>query len=486
MYTETCEATRLRDEQPEEIMVLKMGCLDKHLMNAGALMKVFGEADKTVVEKAVQAVSSLSGFSNCNDVEALQSRIPPPKDEQTKNKVAAIREKLAEVEALEKTGKYRKGLNLVRKLEEEAKAVDYRPVQAELMYLLGVILSRTGNNKVAETALYDAARAAGDSKDVLLAAKALTWKVWVVGYLQANYKEALALGEAAEILLDLSGNDDAIRSRLLHHIVVVLAAQGKYDKAQEYSLRSLAIRTRFLGNEHPQVAASLNSAGLIFSAQGKFEKALEYLQKSLAIMEKTLGPAHPNVSAALANIGRELYMKGEYESALEYLQKSLAIDEKALGPEHPDVASSLNNLGALFQGQGKYDKAIDYFRKALAIREKTLVPEHPLVAETLSDIGKVFVGLGRPEQSLKPLERVALICKKKLCDPYPYGHGLFGLAQALVATGGDKARAIKLAKQAQKVFGKTPKAFMKELEEVDEWLKKHDSSNQRSVSAAKR
>ena len=42
-----------------------------------------------------------------------------------------------------------------------------------------------------------------------------------------------------------------------------------------------------------------------------------------------------------------------------------------------------------------------------------------------------------------------------------------------MATGGDKERAIKLAKQAREIFGKTPKAFKKELEEVNTWLQKH-------------
>ena len=121
-------------------MDLKMGCLNKHLMNAAALARVFAEADKTVVEKSVQAVSSLSGFSNCNDVEALRSRIPPPKDEKTKKRVESIRDKLAEVEAFSKTGKYREGLKLVQELEQDSMAVDYRPVQAEVFYYLGDLL----------------------------------------------------------------------------------------------------------------------------------------------------------------------------------------------------------------------------------------------------------------------------------------------------------------------------------------------------------
>ena len=86
-------------------------------------------------------------FPTVNDVEALRSRIPPPKDEQTKQKVAAIREKLAKVEALEKTGRYSEGLTLAKKLRLEVQQVDYRPVQAEVLYWLGNIYDRVGEHK---------------------------------------------------------------------------------------------------------------------------------------------------------------------------------------------------------------------------------------------------------------------------------------------------------------------------------------------------
>ena len=127
-----------------------MGCLNKHLKNAGALIGVFADADKTVVEKAIQAVLSLSDFSNCHDAESLRSRIPLPKNEQIKNKVEAIRDKLAHVEALAKASKYKKGLELTKMLVEQAKAVKYRPVQAEVLYWLGYLYDKKADYESAK------------------------------------------------------------------------------------------------------------------------------------------------------------------------------------------------------------------------------------------------------------------------------------------------------------------------------------------------
>ena len=96
------------------------------------------------------------------------------------------------------------------------------------------------------------------------------------------------------------------------------------------------------------------------------------------------------------------------------------------------------------------------------------------MAEILVAIGDVSISQGKPKQALEPLERTVAICEKASCNSDPHGRALFDLARVLVVTGGDKGRAIRLSKQAQEIFSKTPKRFTKELKQVDAWLKRHD------------
>ena len=123
---------------------LRMVCLKSRKQELKALSSVFTKADSGVVEKAVKASSSLTGIAVCADEQSLRRPYPPPKTEEAKIKVAAIREKLAEVEALEKTGKYQRGLELADKAKEEADATDYKPVQSESLYWVGKLLERVG------------------------------------------------------------------------------------------------------------------------------------------------------------------------------------------------------------------------------------------------------------------------------------------------------------------------------------------------------
>jgi hypothetical protein len=111
-------------------------------------------------------------------------------------------------------------------------------------------------------------------------------------------------------------------------------------------------------------------------------------KRSLAIREKAPGPNHPDIATPLNNLA-ELYRLGE-----PLYHRSLAIRDKVLGPGHPDVATSLNNLAELYRDQGDYADALSLVRKTIAS------------ARAISSIA-VAVLFGAPEKGLIPPPRPA-------------------------------------------------------------------------------
>ena len=69
--------------------------------------------------------------------------------------------------------------------------------------------------------------------------------------------------------------------------------QGKYAEAEPLYQRSLAIREKALGKDHPDVATSLNNLAALYHNQGKYAEAEPLYQRSLAIWEKALGKTIP-------------------------------------------------------------------------------------------------------------------------------------------------------------------------------------------------
>ena len=471
LRSDVCEARLIRGTQSEELFDLQMSCLKTRKHELKALTNIFTRADTGVVQKAVQASSSLTRIASCADEKALRAPYPPPKTAPAKAMVATIRNRIVDIEALRKTGKYREGLELAQQVALSAKAVDYRPVQAELLFQLGVLYERVGEYKTAEKVFYQAEDAAAESKDALLTAKVMAHLVNIVGDQQARFEEGILLARDAEAMLKVAGNDKRTLAQIFNNLAGLYYCKGNYVKALDFYRQALSMREKVLGFKHPVRAKTLNNMGATYYNLGEYTKALQCYHEALALQKKVLGSQHPDLAYSLNNIGNVLREQGEYRKAIGYLQQSLKFKEKLLGSEHPLVASTLYNLGATYQNLAEYQKSMEHFRKALSIWENALGPQHPLVAYALNGIGSVLTDQGTPTRALDPLERAASLCEKKSCEPESKGQTLFVLAKALMATNGDKQRAIGLAQQAKSLFEKTPKAFKKETEEVNSWLK---------------
>jgi len=222
-------------------------------------------------------------------------------------------------------------------------------------------------------------------------------------------------------------NEDENLERALINITILLDAIGdvlkdksnNYAQALDYYFKTLAIREKVLGKDHPKVADSYNNIGNVLNSQSKYEEALEYYFKTLAIREKVLGKDHPNVAVAYNNIGNVLFNQGKYEEALEYHFKALAILEKVLGKDHPNVADSYNNIGNVLNSQSKYEEALEYYFKTLAIREKVLGKDHPKVGVAYNNIGTILDNQGKYEKVLEYHFKALAILEKVLGKEHP-------------------------------------------------------------------
>src|SRR5258706_5616758 len=70
MHLEACEATRVRGDQSEEMLDLRVECLQERLAEVKAQVDVLAHADARMVEKAVPAVRSLPPIAACADAAA--------------------------------------------------------------------------------------------------------------------------------------------------------------------------------------------------------------------------------------------------------------------------------------------------------------------------------------------------------------------------------------------------------------------------------
>ncbi len=516
MRAEACVATRVKGVQSDELLGLRMACLERRRAEAGALIDLFAHADREVVGRAVEAVHALTPLASCADAEALLARVRPPEDASVRAKVDALRRQLGEVKALLDTDKLREGLAKARVAVETAKALGYRPALADADYLLGKIEERLGELAASEAALLESIAEAEAGRHDEAVAQAATHLVLVLGARQARFAEAHAWGKLAEAAVARVGGERELQARLLQARGMVLYAEGKLPAAVEQHRQALALREKAT-NDPLSLAEALNDLGASLRADGKPEEALAAFQRALALLIPVLGAENDRVASARNGIGNVLLSAGRFDEALPVYQQALAIFEKLLGPTHFKTLTTVNNVGVVFAEQERFAQALPYFERVLEARLGTLGAASPKVADAHSNLGMLLLELGRldeaqghfekareilqgqpldhfsqaesligfarvhlargaPGKALPLLEKALALCQGKEGFRFDYTRGRvqFAMAQALWENPASRARSVELAAQAREALTALGRSrFKRDLGLVESWLAAH-------------
>lgn len=122
---------------------------------------------------------------------------------------------------------------------------------------------------------------------------------------------------------------------------------------------------------------------------------------------KLLGDEHQDVAYSMNNLAALLQAKGDYAEAEPLQREALALYREHLGDENPHVATSLNNLALLLQAKGDYAAAEPLQREAVVMYRKLLGDEHPASLKLANNLGGLLLAMGRPREVidlLAPLE----------------------------------------------------------------------------------
>jgi CHAT domain-containing protein/Tfp pilus assembly protein PilF len=234
----------------------------------------------------------------------------------------------------------------------------------------------------------------------------------------------------------------------------VALAKKLHSLAERLFRRTVAIRQKVLGPEHPDTATSLSKLGSLYYSTGSYSKAAPLLQRALAIREKALGPAHPSTTTSLNNLAALYDVTGEYARAEPLYLRALTIRQEVLGPEHPDTATSLNNLAMFYYSTGAYGKAEPLFQRAVAVFEKARGPEHADTATSVNNLAMLYLATGAYDEAESLLQRALAIDEKARGPEHPdTATRLNNLASLYEETGADD-KAEPLIQRAIAIFEK--------------------------------
>ena len=474
-----CRATHVDHTQSTELLDRRTACLAERRSELAAVI----ERVPAAPAEAVDLVDALPAVAVCDDVATLVNEPVPPRDPAAVLQLAAVRAQIAAAKTNFAAGTFDAGVLVAKRAVAAARATGHRPLIAEALEVYGGLVSSSGKPSDALAILDEALREAEASQAIYAALAIRLREAEVLGSLDkrdealrvanlglataesahvpklaadfqteigivesdANHSEvALAAYRKALPIYEREQGQDGIEVGHLSGLIGMVEDElGQHDAAIRDLTRALDVAGRAYGTAHPNYANALsNLSSHMFSTDPK--RALELAKQAHAIRLASLDPVHPELAMSWSNLGGIQRSLGMLPEARDALVKGLEIKIKVFGADHPSVGVTQVNLAQTLYDLHDLQGSLVHAQDAVRILAKALGDDHPYTVSAQAQLGTTLLELDRPREALAPLEKAVAHGAAGHDD---YRHQ-FNLAQALVATHGDRARARSLATTA--------------------------------------
>jgi predicted Ser/Thr protein kinase len=507
MRIEACTATRIRGEQSEEALDLRMACLDRHLAGFGALVSVLGDpsTDADSLRRAGDAVDELPALDECNNAVRLRQVVRPPDDPAVAAQVTQIEGDLARLGALYAVGDVARAAPLGERVVAAARATGYAPVLARALYWLGRTVADRGSADA--LGLYDetftAALAAGDDAMAAdAAARIAQEELFSAELTQFDHWKRTALALSART-----------NSEEIELFVDQLACMSNHWTGKIQTrlacLRALAEKRERLGRPTEWLVTTL---GLAATESGHPAEAITWLEKGVELSRTENGADHPRTLEMRGHLCRGLDEAGEDEravaecsDALERLQR-IAPDDVALvsmlqaylasaekdlghidrarelltkvaaGPDHEQALDAKAMLAAFDEARGGDAKAVVAQRRQSLAAAIELYgrfdPHHPNIIAERHELGVALMAAGDNQGAADELARADADADPVEMNPLALARLRNARSRAIAGSHGDRQLALDLATSARTLFAGAPstKQFADEIAGLDRWI----------------
>jgi tRNA A-37 threonylcarbamoyl transferase component Bud32/tetratricopeptide (TPR) repeat protein len=444
MHRDSCAATRLRGEQTDAVMTLRMACLDRRLVGFSALVDVLSTADAAMLEKAAPAAAGLSSLDACADVRALMSEVPAPSDPKLRQQIADIRTQLSRAAALRLATRVADGSKLADRALEAARKTGDAGILAEALAEAGQSQLALDPTRAA-TLLREAFGAAFESHlDRVAATSAVRL---MAAYVLTTRKEDAGLWERyAQAGIARIGGDDELESELWLGRAHGFEEAGRYDQALAAFTRAEQLIERKYGPDDLRTLRQQNNVILALTNNHRVLEARPLRAALLAREQSALGPHHPIVARTLGEIAANDVQLGHLDEAHADLGRAIRIytETGGVGNTRAWMVTRFEAL-VLAITEGRMADGADEAHGILTMLDGWSMADSEVAYETRAFLGRAQLGLGQTaEATLMLRHTLEQLEKSHGKDNVIAGPILGALAEACARSGrGDEAIALE-------------------------------------------
>jgi serine/threonine-protein kinase len=196
----------------------------------------------------------------------------------------------------------------------------------------------------------------------------------------------------------------ALRAQMFDVLGRLEAQVGNFAAARPLLTEALAMRKTLYGDDHTDVATTLDNLADVMRATGDMAGAARLRREELRIRRKISGDADAKTTNTLVALAGDLHSAGDARAAEPLLAEWWAAVAKAPAEITTTRLRQLNRMGTILQYGGQFARAESLFREELSVARQLYGDQNYHVAVAMSDVARVLDAAGRDEEA-EPLMR---------------------------------------------------------------------------------
>jgi len=162
--------------------------------------------------------------------------------------------------------------------------------------------------------------------------------------------------------------------------------------------RSLVLRERVLGRQHPDTLEALTEVALLLEATGERARAVDLLREVLATLEAAQADAVP-VALARANLSDALNRPDSRREAETLARAALQTLEASIGVEPELLWGVRNNLALIMLDEQRYEEARPLLERVRADLTAVRGASEPMTLAVSQNLALVYRRIGRADEA---------------------------------------------------------------------------------------
>jgi serine/threonine protein kinase len=193
---------------------------------------------------------------------------------------------------------------------------------------------------------------------------------------------------------------------------------GELDKARPLLESALALRRKLYGDDHPDVATTLDNLAEVAYRRGDMRTAVKLRSEELAIRRKIFGNSDVKTTDAVYALAGDLHASGRPRDGDSLFSEWVARVAGAPREVTPARARQLDGLANIAEYQQHYDDAARWLREELSINRELYGDRSDRVASTMAEIALLLNRQTRGGDADTLMQRAIEILRAD----YPDGH----------------------------------------------------------------